>query len=127
LASINSALLLGSQYYKSAFSALLKSERNGFTDFKAIGIVSDQPELALPLIQALQPSAYVVDLDDPIDVLAVLAMAHSRVLANSTLSIWAGVLSPADSPTVYSEVWDLDRSHGSELCRSFGWIPVNPW
>ena len=127
LATTNSAILLGSQYYNTAFSALNHRGEFSNSNPRAIGIVSDEPDVALPLIQALHHNAYIIDLEDPLDVLAALSMAHSRILANSTLSIWAGILSPTDSSTVYSTVWDMNQSHGSELCRPFGWIPVNPF
>lgn len=126
LAAVSSAILLGSEYYGAAFSALGQGGESNSFNSRAIGIVSDQPDIALSLIQAFDHNAYVIDLEDPLDVLAALSMAHSRILANSTLSIWAGVLSPIESPTVYSTLWDMDQSHGSQLCRLFGWIPVNP-
>jgi hypothetical protein len=125
LTKINSAILLGSSYYKSAFAALEELHATKRLKPKAIGVVSDEPDVALPLIQALQPSAYVIDLEDPLDALAAISFAHSRFLANSTLSIWGGVLSSADSPTFYPALWDLEKNQGARLCQSFNWSVID--
>lgn len=126
LASLNGILLLDSLYYKRAFAALIRQAEFEGKAPRAIGIVSDQPEIALPIVQAVEPSAAVLDLQDPLDALAALSMAHSRILANSTLSVWGGVLGPLSRPTVYPSVWDMVDNRGFKLCQPFDWISVNP-
>lgn len=88
--SLQDAVLLQSDYYMRALEVL--SERDGCSSL-AVAVVSDEPEVALGLIKRLVPSAFILNLDDPLDVLAAMAMSHALILANSTLSLWGAVFS----------------------------------
>lgn len=88
--TLQNSELLGYDYYKNALDAIVK--KHGFCP-SAIAVVSDEPEIALGLIQQISPSAYLLNFDDPIDVLSAMAMAYGLVLANSTLSLWGAIFS----------------------------------
>jgi len=88
--TLQNSFLLEYNYYKHALDALKGDQSFCPT---AVAVVSDQPETAIALIQQLSPSAYLLDLDDPIDVLSAMATAYGLVLANSTLSLWGAIFS----------------------------------
>ena len=78
--------VLGSEYYIAGYLKLLQEMRLSVDT--PVYLVSDDLDYALNLLKDFVPSLIPLVLCDPLDVLAELASADARIIANSTLSLW---------------------------------------
>ena len=114
--------VLSQDYYRQARSLLEQLDPK--LTSRPIYVVSDDPAAAIPLVRTAWPNAGLLDLSDPLDVLAMIAHAPVKVIANSTLSLWGALLGHPDSLVAYPERWHEDQEWGATLCRGRGWYQV---
>jgi hypothetical protein len=114
---IDGYLLLARQYYAMGGELL---NRRGFSG--EVYFVSDDP---LEAGRVLRDAGFVpicLELSDPVDVLAVIARAEFKVIANSTLSLWGGLLGQHEACVVFPAEWLPGLDEIPRLCETMGWI-----
>lgn len=90
--------ILGGDYYESAIDSQLDDKR-----IKEIWLFSDETDLAISRIpKRYLPMTRVMNLEgfSPAQVLEVMRLGHSYVIANSTFSWWGAFLSYRENPRV---------------------------
>lgn len=118
----NGFKVLDTEYYARAWEFLGKVDPALTT--KHVWVVSDSPIDALALVQSVYPAAQLLDLEDPLDVLAVIAGASVKIIANSTLSLWGALLGATGDVVAYPERWHETDDWGADLCRGRDWIEL---
>lgn len=120
--TLSRAVLLGVDYYRNALDAFAVHRSYYPT---AIAVVSDDPDKAIELVRYVAPSAYVLDLQDPVDVLAAMTNSQAVVLANSTLSLWAAILSKDRSCIVAPTIELIGACSWDEITGYLGVLKVD--
>ena len=115
---------LGKAYYSEAIRTLSVATSK---TTKPIMVVSDDEASALILIQEIIPAARLLSLSDPVDVIAAIAAAGQKIIANSTLSLWGALFGSVCSKIAYPSTWFKGSGDwGPSLCQNRGWhgVPI---
>lgn len=109
--------LLDQDYYAAAQEVLRKQGFRG-----QMYCVSDDPLEAERMLYNAGVSAVSLNLCNPLDVLGAIAYSRHKIIANSTLSLWGGLLGRQDGRVVFPAEWLPGNQEVPALCHSVGWL-----
>jgi hypothetical protein len=109
--------ICGSAYFRTALEKLRERGLRG-----RIFVVSDDPGAANEVLQGIPHR--VLPINDPLQVLSLVARFRYKVISNSTLSLWGALF--GESPVcVFPAVWPANSAEFVRIGSAAGWMLVS--
>lgn len=111
--------MLGPDYYREAAARLASQGMDG-----RYFVCSDEPESAIAILAEIGIRGTCIPLEDPLDVIAAIAGARFKIIANSTLSFCGAALGDT-ALTAYPTTWPQGGKELSIVADRLGWMAVS--